>query len=66
MIRADDSIRNVLVVMGYRNSNLIDYQNPPVRWMYYLAAAGHHRHAAGLPKNQILESPLHLRRFVCL
>jgi 3-oxoacyl-[acyl-carrier-protein] synthase III len=57
MIRADDSIRNVLVVMGYRNSDLIDYQNPRLRWMYYLAAGG----AACIiqrdyPKNQILES----------
>ena len=40
MIRADDSIRNVLVVTGYRNSDLIHYPNPRVRWMYYLAAGG--------------------------
>ena len=57
MIRADDSIRNVLVVMGYRNSDLIDYQNPRLRWMFYLAAGG----AACIiqrnyPKNHILES----------
>ncbi len=57
MIRADDSIRNVLIVMGYRNSDLIDYENPRLRWMYYLAAGG----AAcivqrDLPRNQILES----------
>ena len=57
MIRADDSIRNVLIVTGYRNSDLIDYQNPRLRWMYYLAAGG----AACVvqrdyPKNQILES----------
>jgi 3-oxoacyl-[acyl-carrier-protein] synthase-3 len=57
MIRADESIRNVLVVMGYRNSDLIDYRNPRLRWMYYLAAGG----AACIlqrnyPRNQILES----------
>lgn len=57
MIRADDGIHNVLIVSGYRNSDLIDYQNPRVRWMYYLAAGG----AACVvqrdcPKNEILES----------
>ncbi len=56
MIRADDSISNVLIATGYRNSDLIDYQNPRLRWMYYLAAGG----AACIvqrnhPKNQILE-----------
>jgi 3-oxoacyl-[acyl-carrier-protein] synthase-3 len=47
----------VLIASGYRNSDLIDYSNPRVRWMYYLAAGG----AACLvqrdcPKNQILEA----------
>jgi len=56
MIRGDDSIRNVLIATGYRNCDLIDYQNPRLRWMYYLAAGG----AACIvrrdhPKNQILE-----------
>jgi len=56
MIRADEAINNVLIASGYRNSDLIDYSNPRVRWMYYLAAGG----AACLvqrdcPKNQILE-----------
>jgi len=56
MIRGDDSIRNVLIATGYRNSDLIDYENPRLRWMYYLAAGG----AACIvqrdcPKNQILE-----------
>ena len=56
MIRGDDSIHNVLIATGYRNSDLIDYENPRLRWMYYLAAGG----AACIlrrdyPKNQILE-----------
>jgi 3-oxoacyl-[acyl-carrier-protein] synthase-3 len=56
MIRADDSIHNVLIATGYRNSDLIDYTNPRVRWMYYLAAGG----AACVvqrdcPRNHILE-----------
>jgi len=57
MIRADDRIQNILIVSGYRNSDLIDYPNPRVRWMYYLAAGG----AACIvqrdcPRNEILES----------
>jgi 3-oxoacyl-[acyl-carrier-protein] synthase-3 len=40
MIRADDSINNVLIASAYRNSDLIHYPNPRVRWMYYLAAGG--------------------------
>ena len=57
MIRADNRINTVLVVSGYRNSDLIHYPNPRVRWMYYLAAGG----AACViqrdcPKNDILES----------
>lgn len=57
MIRANDSINNVLIVSGYRNSDLIHYPNPRVRWMYYLAAGG----AAcivqrGCTKNQIIGS----------
>lgn len=56
MIRGDDSINNVLIATGYQNTNLIDYENPRLRWMYYLAAGG----AACIvqrdyPKNQILE-----------
>jgi 3-oxoacyl-[acyl-carrier-protein] synthase-3 len=57
MIRSDDRIRNILVASGYRNSDLINYPNPRVRWMYYLAAGG----AAcvvqrNCPKNKILDS----------
>jgi 3-oxoacyl-[acyl-carrier-protein] synthase-3 len=56
MIRADDGLNNILIASGYRNSDLIHYPNPRVRWMYYLAAGG----AAcvvqrNCPKNQILE-----------
>jgi 3-oxoacyl-[acyl-carrier-protein] synthase-3 len=56
MIRADDRINNILVVTGYRNSDLIHYPNSRVRWMYYLAAGG----AACVvqrdcPYNEILE-----------
>ena len=56
MIRSDERINNVLIASGYRNSDLIHYPNPRVRWMYYLAAGG----AACIvqrdcPKNQILE-----------
>lgn len=40
LIRANDAINNVLIVTGYRNSDLIDYANPRVRWIYYLAAGG--------------------------
>lgn len=57
MIRSNPAIDNVLIASGYRNSDLIDYPNPRVRWMYYLAAGG----AAcivqrGCPKNRILGS----------
>lgn len=56
MIRADDRINNILIVSGYRNSDLIHYPNPRVRWMYFLAAGG----AACIvqrncPRNEILE-----------
>ena len=40
MIRADRRIQNILIASGYRNSDLIHYPNPRVRWMYYLAAGG--------------------------
>ncbi|MEN8243605.1 MAG: 3-oxoacyl-ACP synthase [Thermodesulfobacteriota bacterium] len=56
MIRADETLNNILVVSGYRNSDLIHYPNSRVRWMYYLAAGG----AAcviqrNCPKNEILD-----------
>jgi len=57
MIRSDEALNNILIVSGYRNSDLIHYPNPRVRWMYFLAAGG----AAcvvqrGCPKNEILDS----------
>jgi len=55
MIRADEDLKNILIVSSYRNSDLIHYPNPRVRWMYYLAAGG----AACVvqrdcPKNEII------------
>jgi 3-oxoacyl-[acyl-carrier-protein] synthase-3 len=57
MIRADARVNRILIASGYRNSDLIHYPNPRVRWMYYLAAGG----AACVverdcPRNEILES----------
>jgi len=57
IIRSDHRIHNILIASGYRNSDLIHYPNPRVRWMYYLAAGG----AACVvqrdgPINEILES----------
>lgn len=40
MMRDDPRLRTVLVAGGYRNSDLIDYTNPRVSFMYNLAAAG--------------------------
>ena len=56
MIRGDDSLNNILIATGYRNSDLIHYPNGRVRWMYYLAAGG----AAcvvqrNCPRNEILD-----------
>ena len=56
MIQSDDRINTILIASGYRNSDLIHYPNPRVRWMYYLAAGG----AACIiqrncPRNRILD-----------
>ena len=56
MIRGDGSVDNILIATGYRNSDLIEYANSRVRWMYFLGAGG----AACIvqrdcPKNKILE-----------
>jgi 3-oxoacyl-[acyl-carrier-protein] synthase III len=40
MIRSDPNLKNILIVSGYRNADLIHYPNPRVRWMYFLAAGG--------------------------
>lgn len=55
LIETDPSINNILIATGYRNSDLINYRNPRVRWMYFLAAGG----AAAIvqrdcPKNTLL------------
>ena len=59
MIRADERLKNILIVTGYRNTDLIDYGNPRVRWMFYLSCGG----AACVvqrdcPKNEILDGHL--------
>lgn len=40
MMLADDAIKTVLLAGGYRNSDLIDYQNPRTRFMFNLSAGG--------------------------
>lgn len=40
MITTDDSIKTVLIAGGYRNVDLINYQNPRTRFMFNLAAGG--------------------------
>ena len=40
MLRADEDLRNVLVAGGYRNSDLVDYRDPDLRFLYNLAAGG--------------------------
>ncbi len=40
LIAADDDVDTVLVAGGYRNGDLIDFQDPNVRFMYNLGAGG--------------------------
>jgi 3-oxoacyl-[acyl-carrier-protein] synthase III len=40
MMLEDSSLHNVLIAGGYRNLDLIDYQDPNVRFMYNLGAGG--------------------------
>lgn len=40
MMLEDDTINTVLIAGGYRNGDLIDYQNPRVTFMFNLAAGG--------------------------
>jgi 3-oxoacyl-[acyl-carrier-protein] synthase-3 len=40
LMRSDPSVRTVLLAGGYRNSDLVDFTNPRVSFMYNLAAAG--------------------------
>lgn len=57
MIRADEKLNNILIASGYRNADLIDYGNPRLRWMYYLAAGGIACVVQrNCPKNEILDA----------
>lgn len=40
MMLEDESLKTVLIAGGYRNVDLIDYQDPNVRFMYNLGAGG--------------------------
>src|SRR5690606_15472520 len=40
LLTADDSVDTVLIAGGYRNSDLIDLEDPEVRFMYNLGAGG--------------------------
>jgi 3-oxoacyl-[acyl-carrier-protein] synthase-3 len=40
MLVADDDIRSVMIVGGYRNGDLVDYANPRASMMYNLGAGG--------------------------
>lgn len=40
LLCADSSVNTVLIAGGYRNSDLIDFGNPRVRFMFNLAAGG--------------------------
>ena len=59
LLRADDSVDTVLVAGGYRNGDLIDFEDPNVRFMYNLGAGGAaavvSRDAA---RNELLESAI--------
>lgn len=56
---SDPSIRTVLLAGGYRNVDLIDYNNPRSRFMFNLAAGGGAiLLQKGVKKNVVLESEL--------
>ena len=40
LLRADENVNTVLVAGGYRNSDLIDFADPNVRFMYNLGVGG--------------------------
>lgn len=40
MLRGDTSINTILLAGGYRNGDLVSYQDPAVRFLYNLAAGG--------------------------
>ncbi len=57
MMSADPDIATTLIVGGYRNSDLIDYTDPDVSFMYDLAAgAGALILKRGLARNRVLGS----------
>ncbi len=54
LIVADSDVSTVLIAGGYRNVDLIDYENPRVRFMYNLGAgAGAALVRRGHPRNRI-------------
>jgi len=59
LMLADPSIETVLLAGGYRNSDLIDYENERTRFMFNLGAGGGAMILQkNYPKNTILESEL--------
>ncbi|MFS0824261.1 3-oxoacyl-ACP synthase [Bacillus sp. 1P02SD] len=57
LMKADDSIKTVLLAGGYRNVDFIDYENPRTRFMYNLGAGGGAiLLQKGITKNHVLES----------
>ncbi|MCC3355507.1 3-oxoacyl-ACP synthase [Bacillus sp. REN16] len=59
LMRSDDSIKTVLLAGGYRNVDLIDYENPRTRFMYNLGAGGGAiLLQKGLAKNHVLASKI--------
>lgn len=59
MMLADEAISTVLLAGGYRNVDLIDYENPRTRFMYNLSAGGGAiLLQKGWPQNRLLESHL--------
>lgn len=59
MMLADDSIRTVLLAGGYRNVDLIDYENKSTSFMFNLAAGGGAiLLQKGYEKNRVLESSI--------
>ncbi|MDR4887118.1 3-oxoacyl-ACP synthase [Fredinandcohnia sp. QZ13] len=57
LMKADDSIKTVLLAGGYRNVDFIDYENPRTRFMYNLGAGGGAiLLRKGIATNNVLES----------
>ncbi|RFB18329.1 3-oxoacyl-ACP synthase [Bacillus sp. HNG] len=57
LMKADDSIKTVLLAGGYRNVDFIDYENPRTRFMYNLGAGGGAiLLRKGITTNNVLES----------